>query len=77
MTSSISSLLVFARGLPTGFILIATTSPGSKNDRQASTASSAPVNSLIPRATVCLIASRSLTPPWIIRRLRASITRPG
>ena len=35
ITSSISSLEELASGLPTGFILIPTTSPGSKNDRQA------------------------------------------
>ena len=51
MTSSISSLDELASGLPTGFILTPTTSPGSKKLRQASTASVAPVSSFIPRAT--------------------------
>ena len=55
ITSSINSLDEFARGFPTGFILIPTTSPGSKNERQASTASSAPVSSRMPRSTVALI----------------------
>ncbi len=67
MTSSISSLDELASGLPTGFILMPTTSPGSKKRRQASTSSSAPVSSFIPRATAASIASRSLTPLLIIR----------
>ena len=56
MTSSISSLEELASGLPTGFILMPTTSPGSKKLRQASTASSAPVSSFMPRSTAALIA---------------------
>ena len=54
-----------------------TTSPGSKNDRQAWTASSEPTSSFIPRSSVCLIAPRSFLPSLIMAGLRASITRPG
>ena len=39
--------------------------------------SSAPVSSLMPRSTDSLIDGRLLTPFWIIRGLRTSITRPG
>ena len=77
MTSSISSLEELASGLPTGFILMPTTSPGSKKPRQASTSSVAPVSSFMPRATAAWIAPRSLTSSLIIRGLRTSMTRPG
>ena len=77
ITSSISSEDEFASGLPTGFILIPTTSPGSKNDRQAPTPSSDPVRPTSAESSVFLIAERSLTPSRIIAGFRASTTRPG
>src|SRR2546423_1716120 len=51
-----------ACGLPTGLTLMPTTSPGSNNDRHASTGSSMPVRAARPRPTMLRATSGVGTP---------------
>src|SRR5437868_6960499 len=66
-----------ASGAPTGLTLMPTTSPGSNNDRHASTGSSMPVRAAIPVLTIALTASASGTPDGHEPGFWTSTTRPG